>query len=114
MLGRRGEEDGLMRRLQSLYAQHEAEFEMGRTEVQGDDLTPEYRRHVRIRYAQKDVQTDTMVRFEICDPGTNPTTEDDFTVIGASQMTLAHLHFDGQHVPLKGHPELISIMMLTL
>jgi len=72
----------------------ETEWEMGRTEVVPDDLTPEYRKTLRFKYTRAALlNTESIVRLEICDPMPSPDCEsENFTVVGAAQLTLAELH----------------------
>jgi len=92
ILATRGESTDSFARVMML-GEHEAEFEMGRTNVMNDNLSPIYNKYVRMRYSQQALLKDTIVRIEICDPnslskGSNET----FTVIGAAEMRLADLH----------------------
>ena len=90
------------------------EHEIGRTETVIDDLSPEFNAYVSLSYsvaAATQPDSKTLLRFEVCDPGTKVTRDsvssalaspakaasskgdaDNFTVIGACQRLLYEVH----------------------
>ena len=77
-----------------LVTEGEVEWEMGRTEIVKDDLTPSWRKTLRFTYSADALANlpDALVRVEICDPMPAKDSDDKFTVMGAAQLSLPDLH----------------------
>ena len=84
-----------------LVLEGEVEHEIGRTELVKDTLSPEYNTYIPFSYsvsAATKPGSQTLVRFEICDPGTPSLSNsklganESFTVIGAQQVLLSEVH----------------------
>lgn len=95
-----------------LVLEGEVEHEVGRTEVVRDSLSPTFQAYVSFSYsvaAATKPGSKTLLRFEVCDPGTSPAAasgtppgrraskpsavnDDAFAVIGAQQVLLSEVH----------------------
>ena len=77
-----------------LVTKGQVEWEIGRTELVMDDLTPNWRKTLRFSYSAAALikAPDSLIRIEICDPKVSADSRDLFTVMGAAQILLADLH----------------------
>ena len=70
-----------------LVTRGETEWEMGRTEVVQDELTPCFRKTLRFSYSATSLEDpECLVRLELCDPLPAKDSDELFTVIGIVMM----------------------------